>query len=346
MKSSYERKRILIIFILLSIVLVAGTVLIFALTVWDPVQLILVLVLELIFILAVYILISRSVSRAYGAIEDAAVIMDRLLSDEDAQLPDDLTEGEIGLLYSNLSKLVLKFRENKLSQQSENEFLQNLLSDISHQLKTPLASLKIFTDLLLDEKLQSPEEQRRVMTEAKKQLDRMEWLVLSLLQMARIEAGAVMFDMSEQPLRPILMQAAESVGYLTAGRRQRIDIECPEDALIVADGRWLTEAIINLLKNASDYSDLRPDENDPAVIRIYTESNSLFTRIYVEDHGRGISEEELPDIFKRFYRSGGNASTDSVGIGLSLTKAIIEGMGGNIKAESEESAWTRFMITF
>ena len=135
-------------------------------------------------------------------------------------------------------------------------------------------------------------------------------------------------------------QARDSVTYLTESREQEVHVICEDGRKLVCDGDWLVEAIINLLKNASDYSPVKTE------ITVEVEHNPVFTRIYVKDHGMGIAEKDLGNIFKRFYRVHHDVNPNSVGIGLSLTKSIVEGMGGKITVRSEEGAYTWFIITF
>ena len=185
-----------------------------------------------------------------------------------------------------------------------------------------------------------------MLREAGKQLDRMEWMVLAMLKLARIEAGSVQFEKKECDVIEVLRTAEDAVSYLLEKRKQRVEIKGKEDntdigsVKVCCDKEWLTEAIINLLKNASDYS------GENTCITIRTEENNLFTRIQIEDEGVGISEEVIPHIFKRFYRVDNAVNPGSVGIGLSLTKSIVEGMGGTIKVKSEVGKYTCFTITF
>jgi hypothetical protein len=195
-------------------------------------------------------------------------------------------------------------------------------------------------ELLLDDKVQEPEKKQQILQEAQNQLSRMEWMVLSMLKLARIEAGAIQFENREIPLLPILTEAADSVRALAQKKQQTIQIDCAEDAVISCDGGWLTEAVINLLKNASDYS------GEGSTIRVELETTRVYHRIYVKDEGPGIPEEEIPHIFKRFYRIHQEVNPNSVGIGLSLTKSIVEGMGGSIHVKSEVGKYTWFVITF
>lgn len=194
-------------------------------------------------------------------------------------------------------------------------------------------------DLLLEDKLDA-NKKHQILIEAQNQLSRMEWMVLSMLKLARIEAGAIEFVKEEMSLDTILRQATEGVQFLTKEREQILEIRCDSDVTLLCDGQWLTEAIINLLKNASDYS---PSHKK---ICVEVETSNVYTRIYIKDEGVGIKESELSNIFKRFYRINQEVNPNSVGIGLSLTKSIIEGMGGSIHVKSEEGKYTWFIITF
>ena len=242
-------------------------------------------------------------SRELRAIVD---IMNQILEAPEQVPAEPYKQGELGELYTNLYKLVQALKESNRKEQQEKIFLRDIMSDISHQLKTPLASLTVFLDLLYDGRVPDADKQKQMLLESKNQVSRMEWMVLSMLKLARIEAGAIQF----------------------------------EKQMLVCDGDWLTEAIINLFKNASDYS------GDQTTIHIWTEDNPMYTRIYVKDEGCGIAESELKNIFKRFYRINKEVNPNSVGIGLSLTKSIVEGMGGKISVRSEFGSYTQFILTF
>ena len=276
-------------------------------------------------------------SRELRAIVD---IMNQILEAPEQVPAEPYKQGELGELYTNLYKLVQALKESNRKEQEEKIFLRDIMSDISHQLKTPLASLTVFLDLLYDGRVPDVDKQKQMLLESKNQVSRMEWMVLSMLKLARIEAGAIQFEKHPCSLYAIVAQAKESVAYLTEKRGQQIDVQIDEKQMLVCDGDWLTEAIINLLKNASDYS------GEQTTIHIWTEDNPMYTRIYVKDEGCGIAESELKNIFKRFYRINKEVNPNSVGIGLSLTKSIVEGMGGKISVRSEFGSYTQFILTF
>lgn len=296
--------------------------------------------ITIVFLVVLYVVVYRMLNTAYGHMENISGIMSDIMEKGIEPPSEEYKEGTIGILYSNFYKMVYALKDSKNREMEEKVFLRDIISDISHQLKTPLASLNVFVDLLVEDKVEDEEKRKQVLREAQNQLNRMEWMVLSMLKLARIEAGAIQFERKETPLYPLLSEAVQAVQYLAKERQQAITLDCPEDYVLLCDGDWLVEAVINLLKNASDYS----EPGKP--IRIEVEQTKVYTRIYVKDEGSGIPEKEIPNIFKRFYRVHQEVNPNSVGIGLSLTKSIIEGMEGRIRVKSEEGAYTWFMLTF
>lgn len=298
----------------------------------------------LVFFFAFTILIYRisyhNLDVVYSEIENISEIMADVMEEGEEPPEEEYKEGVIGVLYTNFYKMVGVLKESKKREQDEKIFLRDIISDISHQLKTPLASLMVFVDLLLEDKVEDKEKQKQILIEAGNQLNRMEWMVLSMLKLARIEAGAIQFAKTETVLKPLLIQAEEGISFLVKDRNQKVIVDCEEDVFLLCDGDWLVEAVINLLKNASDYS------GNDTFIWVEVEQTKVYTRIYIKDEGPGIPEKEIPNIFRRFYRVHQEVNPNSVGIGLSLTKSIIEGMGGSIHVKSEEGKYTWFIITF
>lgn len=300
----------------------------------------------LLFIIFLYYLFRRKLREMYTDVDTISLLMEEIIGGGMDYTAEVYKQGSLGILYTNFYKMVTVLRESRMKVGREKEFLQDTISDISHQLKTPLASLKVFVELLYDDKIMDEKKRKDILREAGKQLDRMEWMVLAMLKLARIEAGSVQFDKRTCDAGEIIHTAMEAVDYLLVKRGQRIETvfegesSVDNEVQLLCDKEWLTEAIINLLKNASDYS--APDTR----IKIRLEQNKLFTAIHIEDEGVGIPEEALPHIFKRFYRVGNEVNPGSVGIGLSLTKSIVEGMGGKIMVRSEVGKYTCFTIRF
>lgn len=296
--------------------------------------------------IVIWVIARRKLREIYRDVEDISNLMVGVVEGNVVCDGEVYKQGSMGLLYTNYYKMVTALRESRMKEGREKEFLRDTISDISHQLKTPLASLKVFVELLYDDKIAEEEKRKEILREARNQLNRMEWMVLAMLKLARIEAGSVQFEKRNCDVREILHTAMEAVDYLLDKRHQRIELSLPKGTgeeckvSLLCDKEWLAEAIINLLKNASDYS------KEDTVIKVSVESNNLFTAIHIEDKGVGIPEEALPHIFKRFYRVSNEVNPGSVGIGLSLTKSIVEGMGGRITVRSEVGKYTRFSIRF
>jgi len=294
----------------------------------------------LVFAVVVYVLTVIYVRRTFGRLRQLTKEMNQSLETGNLDYTSVYEEGVIGRLDDAYHTLVNALKQSKENELHDKEFLRDTLQDISHQLKTPIASLTVFNDLLLDGKLDTEEEKIKILEENHKQLDRMKRLVLSMLKMARLDADSVRFDMKECRLADTLEMALSGITHEVKERGYVIHNYCNEDIMLLHDADWLAEAFGNILVNASDH--MEPG----GTIDINVESNAIFTRISIKDNGHGISEEELPHIFERFHRGSNNPNPNSVGIGLALTKAIITGQNGNITVRSEEGQYTEFIITF
>ncbi len=380
MKSNYEQNSFIKLYwFVAGIILVTSFVLLyfvsFSITSSQRPFLVLLGVSETVLVVILFLLSKVYIDRAYKSLNSASDVMasmiedskkneGRVLSDEEMEKSEsmemiraykasELQEGTVGIFYDNFEKLIHMFQESRRKEKSEKEYLQDVMSDISHQLKTPLASMDVFLDLIVNDKISSEDERKMILGEASNQVSRMEWMVLSMLKLARIEAGAIAFDIGDVNLAAVLSEVAGGVKYLIDTRGQKLTIDCPEDITVKADGPWLTEAIINIVKNASDYSAQRVDVDssekagkEVGQISIKVEQNAIFTRIYISDNGMGMSEETMTHIFERFYRESSEVNPNSVGIGLSLSKSIVEGMGGKITVESKLGEGSTFKVQF
>ncbi|GAA0391626.1 HAMP domain-containing sensor histidine kinase [Paenibacillus motobuensis] len=257
----------------------------------------------------------------------------------DQRLPDN-NEGDFGAIGRNFNAMADRLHNSLGQLKQEKEFLRNLLSDISHQLKTPLASLIVFNENMLNDPDMKQEMRLKFLDRSRQQLERMEWLIISLLKLARVESGAIGFRKENIRVRETIDTAVQSLRMLAEQRMQKIYIYGDEQMYFRADEEWLTEAFINLIKNALEHS---PPEGN---IDIVLEENSLFKTVSIRDQGEGISPQDLPHIFERFYRGGGTKKSHSIGIGLSLAKSIIEEQGGIITVNSDPGWGTEFRISF
>lgn len=348
MKSDFEKKEfkffnIVIVAIYLVINLGIMIILSYVSDIFVIVMLWILFSINIIFLLVLYLYSRKMIYKAYSSVDKASDMMEAIIRDNEAEIiknnDNALEEGAIGVLYDNFGKLVNMFREAKNKEKKEKEYLMNVMQDISHQLKTPLASMNVFLDLLIENKVDSLDERNLILKETANQVNRMEWMVLAMLKLARIEAGAVEFLNEEFNLYDALSEAKSAVAYLTKERGQEVVIDSPPEIIVKGDMQWLTEALINIIKNASDYSYEKSDK-----INVSVEQNNIYTRIYIKDYGIGMTEEVLSHIFERFYRASNEVNPNSVGIGLSLSKSIIEKQDGRITVNSKVNEGTVFTI--
>lgn len=253
---------------------------------------------------------------------------------------DNFENGDLGILTSNFIEMVNVIREGKEREKKEKIFLRDIISDISHQLKTPLSSLKVFNELLLNNLVENTDDKNKILLESKNQINRLEWLILSMLKLARLEAKSINFNIKEDNLYTTLEKSIKILDSQIKEKGHTVILNCPLEIQLLHDRQWLIEAIVNILKNSIEYT------KDNGEIIVSVEKNSILTKIKIKDNGIGIEEKDLYKIFERFYRINNEVNANSIGIGLSLSKKIIEGQGGNIKVRSKKGEFTEFIITF
>ena len=240
------------------------------------------------------------------------------------------SEGNIGILKSEIYKLVTCLTQRAGNASKEKKYLADMLSDISHQIKTPLTAISIMTDLLSQDDL--PVDKRIEFTEnIEKQTNKIIWLIKNLLVMSQLEASVIklkkencscfeLIDKACEPLR--LMAEVKNTELVTEQSKENIILSC--------DVSWTSEVIANIVKNCIEHT----PENGKVTVKM--SQNNLGTSIVVSDTGPGISKEDMPHIFERFYK-GKNSSKDSVGIGLAIARQIMINQNGNITAENTDT---------
>lgn len=250
----------------------------------------------------------------------------------------DNAEGELSILKSQIYKVTKMLAKHGEALQKEKAKLTDAISDISHQLKTPLTSMMVMADLLSDPRLDD-EIRAQFTRNIQVQLERMEWLVSSLLKLSKIDAGTANFKKETVFVAPLVKKAVEPLGIPLELKLIRLTIEGDEAVRFIGDFNWTREALINILKNCVEHT---PEGGN---ITIRFAENPLFTEIVISDNGKGFAKEDLPYIFKRFYK-GKNASDDSVGIGLAMAHSIITSQQGDIHVKSKAGVGTEFHIKF
>lgn len=248
-------------------------------------------------------------------------------------------EDELSKLRNELYKTTVLLKTTAENSEKEKINLSNSLADISHQLKTPLTSIRIMLDNLEDNPKMEESVRNEFITEISKQVDWISSLVIALLKLARFDAGSIVMKDAVVNARDFIDNVLEKLAILLDVKNVKVEKIIAPDIYISIDYNWQMEAFTNIIKNAIEHS------NQNSVIKIAVEDNSIFTKFVILDEGEGISKEDLKHIFDRFYK-GKNSSENSIGIGLSLSKAIIEKDNGIIKVESELGKGTRFEIEY
>lgn len=248
----------------------------------------------------------------------------------------DYQEGELSILKSEVYKTTLMLTEQAEVMSKDKLFLVDAISDISHQLKTPLTSMGIMVDLLNDNSL-SQDKRLEFLGNLNNGIERISWLVSSLLKMSKLDAGAVFFKLESVAIAAIMEKVKEQLSIPMELKNQSLVIDAKNQAQAMVDFAWTVEAITNIMKNCIEHTKVGGS------IQIEYEETSFYTVLIIRDNGEGIRKEDLPHIFERFYK-GKNSSADSVGIGLALAKQIITLQKGVITVESKEGSGSIFTI--
>lgn len=274
----------------------------------------------------------------YRQIEQLSTHLRQISSGDYSLDVRDNREGELSILKHDIYKMTLMLSEQSTLLQRDKAQLTDGISDISHQLKTPLTSMMVMADLLNDATL--PEAKRREFTHNMTiQLERIDWLVSSLLKLSKIDAGTVQFRREPVKVRELIAKALEPVLIPMDIKGQSYSIEGDEAVSFIGDINWTAEAMINIVKNCVEHT------LEGGKITISFVENALFTEIVIADQGQGIPKEELPYIFKRFYK-GRAADEGSIGIGLAMAYSIISSQNGDIEVKNREGGGTQFTIKF
>ena len=250
---------------------------------------------------------------------------------------EDNGEGEFSKLRNELYKTTVLLKEAAENSEKEKEQLTDSLADISHQIKTPITSIRILLDNLEDNPDMEPEVRKDFIREISKQIDWISSLVISLLKMAKFDAGTIKMENSKINAKKLIDNVLDNLSILIEIKEIEVITKIDEKASFIADYKWQLEAITNIVKNAIEHS------MQNSKIYITVENTSMFLKIKVRDEGKGISKKDRKHIFERFYKLR-DSQEGNVGIGLPLAKTIIEQNNGYIKVDSEPDKGTTFEI--
>lgn len=299
-------------------------------------------ILAIIFLLlmgGIWALLSVYFSRQNRMLEYAVRQIEAYLDgDTDARIECE-EDGELFRLFHSVNLLAAILNAHAQQELRGREFLKDTISDISHQLKTPLAALNIYNGLMQEEP-SDPSQIGEFTRLSEQELDRMETLVQNLLKITKLDARSIVFEKKEEHLAELMQELEQHFSYRAKGEHKSFTLEGDDAVMLVCDRDWLLEALSNLVKNAFDHT------GEGGKISAEWSRFGSVVQIRITDNGSGIHEEDLHHIFKRFYRSRYSQDTQGIGLGLPLAKAIIEGHDGTIEVESRPGICTCFKLLF
>lgn len=299
----------------------------------------LLLILSIFIMGALWIVFVRYFKKQNKLMEQAVSQIHAYLDgDTDARIECD-QEGELYHLFHSVNCMAEALNAHALNEVREKEFLKNTISDISHQLKTPLAALNIYNGLLQEE-AEASSTVKEFAELSEQELDRIETLVQNLLKITRLDAGSVVIEKSVENVADMMRDVELHVLYRARQEQKKVTLSGTDTVFLNCDRDWLTEAIDNIVKNALDHT------KQGEFVSIEWKELSSGVQIMVKDNGFGIHPEDLHHIFKRFYRSRFSKDKQGIGLGLPLAKAIVEAHGGMIEVDSELGKGTIFTINF
>ena len=246
-------------------------------------------------------------------------------------------EGQIGLLKTEIMKMTTVLKEKVALLHSEKIFLNDTISDISHQLKTPMTSLMLLTDLMYNDL--DKEKKIEFLDRTNAQLSRMDWLIKSMLKLSKLEAKVIDFKTDKVNINELIKRSISPLLVPIELRNISLNINGDKEASYTGDIDWSSEALSNIIKNCIEHT------KEGGTLDITYEENPIYSEIIIKDNGEGIDKDDIQNIFKRFYK-GKNSKSDSVGIGLAMAKSIIESQNGDIYVKSKKNRGSEFHITF
>ena len=289
-------------------------------------------VLSLLLILTYYI----STYKRYKRISDLATDINKLLHGDTAISLENYSEGELGILHSEIYKMTVRLREQQQKLMNDKVYLADSIADISHQIRTPLTSINLLVQFLSEPNL-SDERRQQLTHELYGLLSRIEWLITTLLKISKLDAGTVQFKQEKVSMATLINKSCAPLLVPIELRGQELAIKAEGD--FVGDLSWTCEAIGNIVKNCMEHTP------EGGKIEIEATENALYTEILIKDNGTGIAKEDMPHIFERFYK-GKDSDDKSFGVGLALSRMIITSQKGTVKAENRKPTGAMFSIRF
>ena len=277
------------------------------------------------------------IRRRYRAMAALAEQIDRILHGQEQALTGHTEEGELAILSTEVQKMTVRLREQSDRLAAEKQMLTEAIQDIFHQIRTPLTSMNLTVSLLREEEL-SFERRLQLTRELQRQLERVQWLVETLLKLSKIDAGTAVFRTDSVAVEELLEKAAAPLRIPMELREQSLVMQT-SGARFTGDLAWTTEAVSNLLKNCMEHTPVG------GTVTAAARETALFTELVIADNGPGFDSAELPHLFERFYK-GQSAAADSIGIGLALARSILAAQNGTITAATAPTGGAVFTVRF
>ena len=293
-----------------------------------------------VFFLVVIVLIFKIISPIFNNIKKLGERADEMVEGNFNSNEIKFEEGDFYVFYNKFTHMGERLESALKDLQDEKINLKDIINDISHQLKTPLSALIAYNDILKNHENMDVETKSKFIEMTSEQLDRMDWLITTLLKYARIESNAVSYNKEMIPLSESIRYAIAPLKLSADNKNQNIELDINSEGYYFHDKKWIAESLSNIIKNAIEHTDIN------GKIKITLEETPMSISITISDNGGGIEKTELKNIFKRFYKGKNSINPKSIGIGLSLSKKIIEAHGGSITAESDLGKGTSFNIIF
>lgn len=288
---------------------------------------------------AVFLTVWIYIRRQRKALAKADTVITRFLEGDTDQRIDSEEPGDWYSLFYRINELASILSAQAEHEKQTRKFLQDMISDVSHQLKTPLAALKMYDEIMAQEGTDR-EAIHAFSQKSLREIRRVEDVVYTLLKIARLDAGTVRMEKAEENMEMLLKDVTERFETLAAQEAKEIMLSGSSDVSLYCDALWMSEALGNVVKNALEHTDRG------GKVVISWERTPLLTNIVVEDNGTGIHQEDIHNIFKRFYRSHISQDTHGIGLGLPLAKSIVEAHQGTISVTSRVGKGSRFVLSF
>ena len=262
--------------------------------------------------------------------------LDAVLSGGDLDRVEETEDSLLGKVNEKLMRADHVWKQKERESRESREQIKELISDISHQTRTPIANQKICLEILQGQAL--PEETRYFLEKLEHQTEKLDFLFQSLVKLSRLEAGVIKVRKKEEDLAQTLQAALQAVVPQAAGKGITLGAQVEENLQVCHDRKWTEEAVYNLLDNGVKYTE------PGGSVLLYARKREMFTEIHVEDTGRGIPRERQAQIFTRFYREPEVHEQEGIGIGLYLTSQIVEQQGGYVEVRSKPGKGSDFCI--